>query len=344
MDLSARARLAALGVVAAAATAGLAACGSTAAGPARTAPATSAAPTSSPAPLPTLISPLTGLPVAAWGPVVAVKVDNVGDSGHSGLDATDVVYAEEVEGGLTRLLAVFSSTTPTSVGPVRSARESDLEVLGPYGRVALAFSGANAAVLREIRRADVRDDSYDAVTGAYSLDRARPAPYQFLVDVGRLAARNPGAGAKDVGFRFSPAAPAQSAAAPARAGRTLSVRFPGSTLSASYADGVYTLARDGRPLVTDGKPVTATNILLQTVTVRSSRFVDHNGVRTPYSVTIGHGAASVLRGGVRYAGTWSRAGQTAPTTWAASGGGALTLMPGRTWVILVPSGAAVTTR
>ncbi|MGH3743630.1 MAG: DUF3048 domain-containing protein, partial [Mycobacteriales bacterium] len=296
-----------------------------------------------PAPLPTLLSPLTGLPVAALGPVVAVKVDNVGTYGQNGLDAADVVYAEEVEGGLTRLLAVFSSATPTEVGPVRSARESDLEVLGQYGKVALAFSGANAEVVREVHRADVRDDSYDDVTGAYSFAGDRPSPYQFLVDVKKLATQHPGVAAKDIGFRFSATAPAQPTAAPARPARTLTVRFPGSTLSATYAGGVYTLARDGRPLTTDGKPVTATNILLQTVRVHSSRFVDHNGARTPYSVTIGRGQASVLRGGIRYAGTWARAGQSAPTTWAASGGGALTLTPGRTWVILVPSGAAVAT-
>lgn len=79
----------------------------------------------------------------------------------------------------------------------------------------------------------------------------------------------------------------------------------------------------------------------QTVTVRSSRFVDHIGSRTPYSVTIGSGRAAVLHGGTSYAGTWKRAGQGSITSWDASGGGALTLAPGRTWVILVPAGTSV---
>lgn len=343
MDLSARARLVAVALAGVVAAGGLAACGhpQTVSTPAASPAPTTTSPT--PAPTPSLLSPLTGLPVAAVGPVVAVKIDNVGRYGRNGIDATDVVYVEEVEGGLTRLLAIFSSTTPTVAGPVRSARESDLEVLGQYGKVALGFSGANAGVLREIRRANVRDDSYDAVTGAYSLDRDRPAPYQFLVNVRKLAAGHPGAAARDVGFRFSAVPPAQPPTAPPGPGRTLTVRFPSSTLSATYAGGTYTLSRDGRPLTTDGQPVTTTNILLQTVHVRSSRFVDHNGARTPYSETIGHGSASVLRGGARYRGSWSRASLAAPTTWAASGGGALTLLPGRTWVVLVPAGAAVTT-
>lgn len=342
MAPTARVRLVTLGVVAAVATGGLVACGA-AKTPAVAVPTRSVAPTATPTPVPTLRSPLTGLPVASLTPVVAVKIDNVGGYGQNGLNAADVVYAEEVEGGLTRLLALFSSVTPTKAGPVRSARESDLEVLGQYGRIALAFSGANAGVLREVRPANVRNDSYDAATGAYVLDRDRPAPYQFLVDVKQLAAQRPGVTATDVGFRFSPTAPTQSAAMPARPGRTVTVRFPTTTVTASYAGGVYTISRDGRVLRTDGVPVTATNILLQTVTVRSSRFVDHNGSRTPYSVTIGSGPAAVLRGGTRYAGTWERTGLTSPTTWAASGGGALALAPGRTWVILVPVGAAVGT-
>ena len=340
MAPSIRARVAAVAAVAIVSTGALVACGSRKV-PAGPAISTSATATSTPTPFPTLVSPLTGLPVATLGPVVAVKIDNVGTYGQNGLDAADVVYAEEVEGGLTRLLALFSSTTPTQAGPVRSARESDLEALGQYGKVALAFSGANAGVLREIRTANVRDDSYDDVTGVYALDHDRPAPYQFVVNVKKLAGQYPGAAAKDVGFRFAATPPAPSAAMPARPGRTLTVRFPATTLTASYAGGVYTISRDGRALSTDGQPVTATNILLQTVTVRSSRFVDHNGSRTPYSVTIGSGQAALLRGGTRYAGTWTRAGQTSETSWAASGGGALTLAPGRTWVILVPAGAAL---
>jgi hypothetical protein len=335
---AARVRFLAVGVVAVVSVGGLAACGSKK--PSAVAVRTTSA-TPTPTPTPTLRSPLTGLPVATLGPVVAVKIDNVGTYGQNGLDAADVVYAEEVEGGLTRLLALYSSTTPTTAGPVRSARESDLEVLGQYGKIALAFSGANAGVLREVRSANVRDDSYDAVTAAYSFDDARPSPYQFLVNVKQLVAQRPGVPAKDVGFRFSAAAPAQSAAKPARPARTITVRFPTTTLSATFAGGVYTISRDGRTLSTDGRPVTATNILLQTVSVQSSRFVDHNGSRTPYSVTIGHGTASVLRGGTSYAGTWARAGQASPTTWTASGGGALALNPGRTWVILVPVGAVV---
>jgi hypothetical protein len=78
-------------------------------------------------------SPLTGLPAPA-GPVLAVKIDNVAAARPQlGLDAADIVYVEPVEAGLTRLAAVYSSRLPDAVGPVRSARESDLELLRQFG-------------------------------------------------------------------------------------------------------------------------------------------------------------------------------------------------------------------
>ena len=108
-------------------------------------------------------SPLTGLPASSGAPVLAVKVDN-SPAGRpwTGVEDADVVYVEPVEGGTTRLLAVFSSRLPASVGPVRSARESDVTVLGAYGRPALAFSGSapelgRDAGRRPARRGDARD-------------------------------------------------------------------------------------------------------------------------------------------------------------------------------------------
>src|SRR5215207_11116288 len=94
---------------------------------------TSASPTvletPAPAPPPAVVfSPLTGLPLPALGQVLVVKVDNTRSARpQAGVYSADVVYVEEVEGGVTRLAAVFSSTFPPSVGPIRSARTTDIE-------------------------------------------------------------------------------------------------------------------------------------------------------------------------------------------------------------------------
>jgi hypothetical protein len=298
--------------------------------------------TASPAPTTATRNPLTGLP-GPVKPVVAVKVDNVSTAPQSGLNDADVVYCEQVEGGLTRLLAVFSSTTPTTVGPVRSARTSDIELLGQYGRVALAFSGANSGVMAAVRAANLQDDAYDYLTSAYHFDKSRPAPYRFLVDTAAVLAQAPGAPARDVGFRFG-AEPASSAAHPATPVLAATVRYPDTTITATWeaADGTWRMSRNGAPLrQQDGKQAEARDVLIQYVTIGMSGYSDHNGAHTPTSHTIGSGPAVLLRDGKRYDGTWSRASLSAPTVWTAAAGGSLTMAPGRVWVLLAPAGTGL---
>ena len=75
------------------------------------------------------VNSLTGLP-GSDGPVLAVKIDDTSYAHPQvGLRSADVIYIEQVEGGLTRLAALFSSNIPEKIGPIRSARISDLELL-----------------------------------------------------------------------------------------------------------------------------------------------------------------------------------------------------------------------
>ena len=72
---------------------------------------------------------LNGLP-GVNEQILVVKIDDT-RAAHPqiGLEYADVVYVEQVEGGLTRLAAVYSSQLPPLIGPVRSARISDIELL-----------------------------------------------------------------------------------------------------------------------------------------------------------------------------------------------------------------------
>jgi hypothetical protein len=288
-------------------------------------------------------SPLTGLP-GAPSTVVVAKVDNVGDGAQTGLNSADVVYCELVEGGLTRLMAVFASQKPTKVGPVRSVRTSDIQLLAQYGHVALTYSGANAGVIAAVHAADIQDDSYDAHPALYGFDTSRPAPYQFLVDVAKTAAEAPGVVARDVGFRFGPAADASSLSEPSTPANTVTARYPATTVSATWDEGSrsWLISRDGRPqMLTDGTQASATNLLIQYVSISDSNYVDHNGSVTPISETVGSGQAVLFRDGLKYSGTWTRATANAPTTWTATGGASLDLRPGRTWVLLLPVGSSL---
>ena len=79
------------------------------------------------------------------GQLLAVKIDDT-NMAHPqiGLEDAEIVFIEQVEGGLTRLAAIFSTVIPQRVGPVRSARISDIDVLSQFGRVAFAYSGAQS--------------------------------------------------------------------------------------------------------------------------------------------------------------------------------------------------------
>ena len=86
-----------------------------------------------------LYSPFTGEPVKALGPVLAVKIDNLAPARpQTGLAGADIVYVLPVEGGLSRFLAVYSSHVSPVIGPVRSAREDDLELLSVSHRLGVA--------------------------------------------------------------------------------------------------------------------------------------------------------------------------------------------------------------
>ncbi|MFB9839019.1 DUF3048 domain-containing protein, partial [Actinoallomurus acaciae] len=98
-------------------------------------------PSPSSTPSPARTHPFTGAPAGADGPVLAVKIDNTRSAKPQlGLRSADIVYVEQVEGGLSRIMAIFSSKLPSSVGPVRSARISDLHLLPQFGRPAFAYS------------------------------------------------------------------------------------------------------------------------------------------------------------------------------------------------------------
>ncbi|MFB7586204.1 DUF3048 domain-containing protein [Streptomyces sp. NPDC056169] len=303
--------------------------------PATTAPVPGTTPPTT-APAPTARSPLTGLP-ARPAPVLAVKIDNVPAARpHTGLGSADVVYVEQVEGGVTRLLAVYSSRLPELTGPVRSARESDISLLAPFGRPVLAYSGAQSALNPLLNAAPLHLVTESTAPGAFRRSPDRAAPHNLYVLPERALATDPGAqNAQDIGFRFGPApgggTPVDSS----------TVRFPAAryTFTWSAADRAWRVAMDGREArATDSGPLTPETVVVQRVTIRPSRFQDRFGAVSPYTETTGSGTAVVLRDGRSYEARWSRPSAAADTTFTTPDGAPLTFAPGQTWVVLAPRG------
>ena len=163
-------------------------------------------PTPTPTPTPTpvavaegpLLSPFTGEPVKSLGGVLAVKIDNIVYARpQTGLSDADIVYVLPVEGGLTRFMAIFSSHFPPVIGPVRSARKDDLELLRQFGRPAFAFSGAQGQLLPVVERSHIVDLYAGRVVTPYYRDNSRIAPYNLYANYAPAASarqgREPGA-------------------------------------------------------------------------------------------------------------------------------------------------------
>ncbi|MEU1281896.1 DUF3048 domain-containing protein [Streptomyces sp. NPDC005805] len=315
-------RIAAL-LSAAALLVGLAACSDPAPRPEPTAPPTAAPRTSY----------FTGLP-GRNGPVLAVKIDNVRPARpHTGLGAADIVYVEPVEAGLTRLLAVYSTELPPRIGPVRSARESDLELLRQFDRPALAYSGAQSALLPLIEAAPLVGLPPGRAPDAYVRSGDRPAPHNlYLRPEAALTAAGDVGAASDIGFRFGPA--------PAEGGRPVTehtVRYPSARYAFTWseADRGWRVAMDGTPASTtdDGRLAPAT-VVVQYTEVRPSRFGDRWGNASPYPETVGSGRALVLRDGQGYDARWERATAEGGTVFTDAAGERLDFAPGQVWVVL----------
>jgi hypothetical protein len=278
-----------------------------------------------------LISPFTGEPVRALGPVLAVKIDNIAQARpQTGLTGADIVYVLPVEGGLSRLLAVFSSHFPPVIGPVRSAREDDLELLRQFGRPAFAYSGAAPHLVPFVHRARIVD-LYAGSAGGYYRSAARVAPHNLYARPAQLVAEAHGASkAHDIGFRFGPA----PAGGRATTSRSVAYQAASFTFRWSAKAGRWLVWMDGTPAgTTEDGQLSAATVVIQYTTVRTSRFREY-GRRPPYAVSTGSGTGVVLRGGQAYDVRWSRPGADGGTRYTTDSGQPMTFARGPVWIAL----------
>ena len=285
----------------------------------------------------TEVTSLTGLP-GKEAPVLVVKIDDT-TLAHpqQGLKDADVVYIEQVEGGLTRLAAVFSSYVPDLVGPVRSARISDIDLLAQYGKVGFSYSGAQRKFLPVLAQANLLNlGATHYGPNFYANDPARTAPYAMIVKAKNLlaeAAKNGSVpdSSKQMGWNFgelsTSATPLDSA----------HISWPASSYDAKWsADQDRWLLTHNGNIDTDesGYQLGPKNIIIQIVSITDSIYKDKVGGVTPLVATIGVGKCYILRDGTFTAGTWMRPDEASGTTFTDSTGAEILLTPGQTWIAL----------
>ncbi|MFA3873099.1 DUF3048 domain-containing protein [Streptomyces sp. MMCC 100] len=267
----------------------------------------------------------------ASGPVLAVKVDNVRAARpQTGLEDADVVYAEPVEAGLSRLMAIYATELPESVGPVRSARESDLELLGQFDRPVLAFSGAQSKLLPLIDKAPLRAEPPGEDSDTYVRAEDRQAPHNLYLRPGELLQEPSGATALTTGFTYG------KAPTGGRAESSHTVRYPSASFTFTWSDSRdrWLVSMDGSPAGTaDGGRLAPATVVVQHVKVRESDFRDFRGSNSPYVESVGSGRAEVLRDGRAYDATWKRGAAEDGTTFTTEDGDPLNFARGQVWVV-----------
>lgn len=290
------------------------------------------------------VAPLTGRSLSAaeadevlGRPALVVKIDNHPRARpQTGLDLADIVFDLRAE-GVTRFAAVFQSHIPDPVGPVRSSRTSDFDLVRGLDTPIYASSGGNDYVTAGLRELPIIELT-NRTRNEYYRDFARPAPHNLFVMGSDLYALAPDATTPpDPWFTYRqpgdrPPAGAVDAIGP------VTVSFSESPVVTHTWDaevGGWLRTQDGRPhLTSDGAQLAPENVVI-TITDYVTSPAD---AASPEVVSVGGGPAAVLTDGKIIVGTWSRATAEDPMSLADVDGEPIALTPGRTWVIMPEAG------
>lgn len=272
------------------------------------------------------------------GPVLAVKIDDT-NAAHPqiGVEDAEIVYIEQVEAGLTRLAAIYSTVIPQKIGPVRSARISDIDILNQFGRVAFAYSGAQRKLLPVIAAANLEDLGAQRQSPTiYTTDPARRSPFAMVLRADLLMQKIkdnnlPVDLAKSVGFVFGDlpegGKPVQQVV----------MNWPSATYSAQWSEkeSRWHLSHNGKlNLAESGIVLGPTTLVIQMVKISPSEYGDKFGGITPLSETVGTGKAYVLRNGEVFSATWNRPFPDSGTTFSLADGSTMNFAAGQIWVAL----------
>ena len=266
--------------------------------------------------------------IGTAGNTLAVKIDNVGahvQAIHQGLAQADIVYWIEVEGGQSRFLAMYDANhLPKLIGPVRSARQTDIPLLQQYGHLDFAYSGAISGLIPLLDKADLTNVTPFTDPGAFTNHAVDPT----FIDPHQILGRFPSVPARSPGFVFGPAPSGGSALA------AMTWHLPAASIGAHFNGSTYDIVVDGRP----GWSGTAT-VVVQHVSIVPGMFTDFNAGHPDNEVftqSTGSGTADVLRDGKVWNVHWSRPDPAGGTMFTLADGSAMAFATGPVLVVMVP--------
>ncbi len=271
---------------------------------------------------------------------MTVKVDNTAaGQPQAGIGEADLVVQQMVEGGVTRLAAMYQSTYPKSVGPVRSMRASDIGIVLPTGGT-MASSGGEQSTIAAVAAAGIPE----AVEGDPGFSRAtdRSAPYDLMLDVRALEATLPPGRPPGPYLPFGEL-PTDVASKPAG---SVTLSWPSATSRFTYdpESKLWTLVGPSDP-----SGYSFTNVVALMLPVEFGGGRDAAGTPIPTMITEGRGRAMLATGGQLIEVQWQKSSASAPWIFtheseeeegATSGADparvTVQIPAGRTWLGLLP--------
>jgi hypothetical protein len=303
-----------------------------------------------PEPPPPPTYPLTGLvapddELSTHLRTISVKIENTPEAKPQlGITRADVVYETVTEGGITRFNCLFQSDLPDEVGPVRSARDSDMSIVPEYNAL-FFFSGTNSLVWARLGTTSINEMNHSSAPALYHRVNYKAAPHNLFLDVTGIYET-----AQDMGYSAGDPYPHallfgdydMSAMGDAYDAVSIFVPYSGGIFDVTWdydnAEGKYLRSIQGNPQVdaAEGSPqVAADNVVLLVVPYVASPPVPNKGQTWNMDFT-GSGQAVIFRDGKRIDCFWTTDGDRPPLFFDAAGN-SIPLKPGKTWFQVPPS-------
>lgn len=264
------------------------------------------------------------IPQAERKPVYGVVIDNhAAARPQHGLAQANVIYEYEVEGRITRYLALFAAF-PGKVGPLRSARQHNI-TLALENKVRFIHAGGSTDNIKLIEELNLRaTNALRDSSQHFYRDNSRRAPHNLYVN---LKALQHEAASKVVTVR--PAFLSREG----KAGTSLSITYSGShRVSYKYvtAKGYYHRYINGSQHYDgSGAAIQARNIIVQ-----HTPFYNDSAGR-PTANLIGEGAIDYYCQGKYFRGRWKKTSDGSPTRYYYEDGQEIERIYGQTWIQIV---------
>ena len=279
-----------------------------------------------------VVDPLTGLPNQDAStldrPAMVVKIDNHPSARPQlGINQADIIFEENVE-KLTRYAAVFHSQGSDPVGPIRSGRFQDINLVGSLNKPLFVWSGGNEKVSAAIKDSDLVDLSYTVANkdGGFARDSDRSAPHNLIAETTKLWTLAPeGSSGPQQQFAYRSASDANASTSKDVVGVKVSMDGVKVQWDWDKTTKEFLRIQDGTAVVDpDDVQLAVPNVVVLEV--------EYSNNYSPTSKTLGGGKAYVFTNGVVYEGTWSRETRLVPFTLKDSAGAEIKLTPGQTFV------------